>query len=133
MNKLTETLTSFISEITQMELDNKKLNEDIRVLEKEKEKGYKTFNTETHVLVEREALQSAINVADGMSCDADSVVNYIESAESCISDARYNAEDMETQASGIRDDLERLLVEEEKEKKPLKKRAVKTVVVNKSN
>ena len=38
-NKLTETLTTFISEITQMELDNKKLNEDLRVLEKEKEKG----------------------------------------------------------------------------------------------
>ena len=36
MNNITETLTSFISEITQMEMDNKKLNEDIRVLEKEK-------------------------------------------------------------------------------------------------
>ena len=36
-NKLTETLTSFISQITQMEMDNKKLNEDIRELEKEKE------------------------------------------------------------------------------------------------
>ena len=88
MNNITETLTSFISEITQMEMDNKKLNEDIRVLEKEKVEGYKSFNTETHVLVEREVLEKAINIADGMSCDADSIVSYIESAESCISDAR---------------------------------------------
>ena len=133
MNNITETLTSFISEITQMEMDNKKLNEDIRVLEKEKVEGYKSFNTETHVLVEREVLQSAINIADELSCDADSIVSYIESAESCISDARYNAEDMETQASGIRDDLEKLLVEEEKEEKPLKAPAVKKVVVNRGD
>ena len=133
MNNITETLTSFISEITQMEMDNKKLNEDIRVLEKEKVDGYKTFNTETHVLVEREVLQSAINIADELSCDADSIVSYIESAESCINDARYNAEDMETQASGIRDDLEKLLVEEEKEEKPLKAPAVKKITINKGD
>ena len=59
-NKLTETLTSFISEITQMERNNTKLNEDIRELEKEKEKGYKSFNTETHVLVERETLSKIL-------------------------------------------------------------------------
>ena len=129
-NNLTETLTSFISQITQMEMDNKKLNEDIRELEKEKVEGYKTFNTETHVLVEREVLQSAINIADELSCDADSVLDNIESAESCINDARYNAEDMENQARDVRRDLEKLLVEEEKEEKPtLKKPAVKKPAV----
>ena len=35
MNNLTETLTGLISNITQMEKDNKKLNDDIRELEKE--------------------------------------------------------------------------------------------------
>ena len=66
-NKLTETLTSFISEITQMERNNTKLNEDIRELEKEKEKGYKSFNTETHVLVERKALLEAIEIAEDLN------------------------------------------------------------------
>ena len=129
-NNITKTLTSFISEITQMEMDNKKLNEDIRELEKEKVEGYKTFNTETHVLVEREVLQSAINIADELSCDADSVLDNIESAESSINDARYNSEDIENQARDVRRDLEKLLVEEEKEEKPtLKKPAVKKPAV----
>ena len=55
-NKLTETLTSFISQITQMEMDNKKLNEDIRELEKEKEKGYKSFNTARKTITIRTSL-----------------------------------------------------------------------------
>ena len=133
MNNITETLTSFISEITQMEMDNKKLNEDIRELEKEKVKGYKSFNTETHILVEREALKSAINVVDELSSSAMSTSDYMDSAKSCISDARYNADDMEMQAEDVRRDLEKLLVEEEKEEKPLKAPAVKKVVVDKSN
>ena len=132
-NNLTETLTTFISQITQMEMDNKKLNEDIRELEKEKVKGYKSFNTETHILVEREALKSAINVVDELSSSAMSTRDYMESAESDINDARYNADDMEMQAEDVRRDLEKLLVEEEKEKKPLKAPAVKKVVVDKSN
>ena len=114
-NNLTETLTTFISQITQMEMDNKKLNEDIRELEKEKVEGYKSFNTETHVLVEREALQNAIDVADELSSNAMYTRDYIESAESSINDARYNADDMEMQAKDVRRDLEKLLVEEEKE------------------
>ena len=61
---LTETLTSFISQITQMEKDNTKLNEDIRAIEKEKEEGYKTFNTETHILVEREKIETILTDLD---------------------------------------------------------------------
>jgi len=114
-NKLTETLTSFISEITQMELDNKKLNEDIRELEKEKEKGYKSFNTETHVLVEREVLKTAIDIADDLSSSAMSTRDYIESAESSISDARYNSDEIVDSANDVRRDLEKLLVEEKEE------------------
>ena len=114
-NNITETLTSFISEITQMEMDNKKLNEDIRELEKEKEKGYKTFNTETHVLVKREALQTAIDVADELSSNAGYTRDYIESAENNINDARNNSDDIVDSANDVRRDLEKLLVEEEKE------------------
>ena len=132
-NNITKTLTSFISEITQMEMDNKKLNEDIRELEKEKVEGYKSFNTETHVLVERAALKSAINVVDELSSSAMSTRDYMESAESDINDARYNADDMEMQAEDVRRDLEKLLVEEEKEEKPLKAPAVKKITINKGD
>jgi len=124
-NKLTETLTSFISEITQMEMDNKKLNEDIRELEKEKVEGYKSFNTETHVLVEREALQTAINIADDLSSSAMYTRDSIESAESNINEARYNSGDIVNEAKDVMRDLEKLLVEEEED-------AVK-ISVNKSN
>ena len=44
MQNITENLTKLISQITQMEKDNLKLNEDIRAIEKEKAEGYKTFN-----------------------------------------------------------------------------------------
>jgi len=114
-NKLTETLTTFISEITQMEMDNKKLNEDIRELEKEKVKGYKSFNTETHILVERRALKEAIDYADELSSTASYTRDYIESAESSMSDARYNSDEIVDGARGVRRDLEKLLVEEEED------------------
>ena len=129
-NKLTETLTSFISEITQMERNNAKLNEDIRELEKEKEKGYKSFNTETHVLVERKALLEAIEIAEDLSSSAMCTRDYIESAESSINDARYGADDMEMQAKDVMRDLQKLLEEEEE---PTAKSPAVKISVNKSN
>ena len=66
-NNLTETLTSFISQITQMEKDNKNLNEDIRELEKEKETGYKAFNTTTHVLIKRDDLDDLMTSLDNLT------------------------------------------------------------------
>ena len=58
---LKEKLEGLISEFSQMEENNKKLNEDFLAIEKEKKEGYKKFNTETHVLVEREILDDIIN------------------------------------------------------------------------
>ena len=125
-NKLTETLTSLISEITQMERNNAKLNEDIRELEKEKEKGYKSFNTETHILVERRALNEAIDYVDELSSTASYTRDNIESAESNINEARYNSDDIVDGARDVRRDLEKLLVEEEEP--TFKKPAVKLTV-----
>ena len=114
-NKLTETLTSFISEITQMERNNTKLNEDLRVLEKEKEKGYKSFNTETHVLVEREALEKILKVADELLYNVGYTLDEIDTAERSISDARYNADDTKDSARYLKSDIEDLLIEYVKE------------------
>ena len=133
MNKLTETLTTFISEITQMELDNKKLNEDLRVLEKEKEKGYKSFDTKTHILVKRETLEKILSEANDLRSNADYTLEEIETAERSISDARYNADDVRDSARNLECDIEALLTEYVKEEKEDKAPAVKKVVVDKSN
>ena len=42
----------------QLEQDNKTLNEQLLNLENEIKEGYKSFNTETHMLVEREFLKN---------------------------------------------------------------------------
>ena len=131
-NKLTETLTSFISQITQMEMDNKKLNEDIRELEKEKEKGYKSFNTETHILVERQVLESLLRDVNDLRHNASYTLDEIDTAERSISDARYNADDTKDSARYLKSDIEDLLAEEEEEEPTTKSPAVK-ISVNKSH
>ena len=115
MQNITENLTKLISQITQMEKDNLKLNEDIRAIEKEKAEGYKTFNTETHILVEREKLQSAIDIADEIYSSSSYAKDEIESAESSINDAGYNADEIGSQARDVSLDLEALLNPKEEE------------------
>ena len=113
MQNLTDTLTTLISEITQMEQDNKKLNEDIRELEIEKKEGYKKFDTDTHILVERKFLE---DIADEVSSSADSARENAESAESYVSDAGYSARDARDSANDIENDIKQILkVEEEEE------------------
>ena len=133
-NKLTETLTSFISEITQMERNNAKLNEDIRELEKEKEKGYKSFNTETHILVERETLARILRGADELRSNANYTLDEIDTAERSINDARYNADDVRDNARDLVNKITDLLEEEEEEEEEptFKKPAVK-ITVNKGD
>ena len=115
MQNLTDTLTTLISEITQMEKDNAKLNEDIRAIEIEKKEGYKKFDTDTHILVERKFLQDISDTAYQVGDDADSSRDDIESAESSISDAEYSVRDARDNARDIYSDIEQLLKVEEKE------------------
>ena len=74
--------SNFLSEIEQMEEDNKTLTEGLQELEKEREEGYKSFNTETHVLVERKliddlgyALEEAYSNCDNVSDEAQCLEN----------------------------------------------------------
>ena len=129
MNNLTETLTSFISQITQMEKDNKKLNEDIRELEKEKEAGYKAFNTTTHILLKRDDLDDLIASLDSLECTADTAKDEIESTQSRCDDASYTARNAYDEARECRRDLENLIAKTKEEepavKAPAKKVAMK--------
>ena len=115
MKNLTDTLTTLISEITQMEKDNAKLNEDIRAIEKEKAEGYKKFDTDTHILVERKTLQDIADATDDVFDSANSARDDMERAEGYISDANYSARDARDRAKDIQSDIEQLLKVEEKE------------------
>ena len=115
MNNLTETLTGLISNITQMEKDNKKLNDDIRELEKEKEAGYKTFNTTTHVLIKRDDLDDLMTSLDNLTYTTSSSKEEIESAQGRCDDASYTARNAYDEAKECFKDLESLIVESEDE------------------
>ena len=123
-NSLTENLTTLISKITQMEKDNTKLNEDIRAIEKEKEEGYKTFNTDTHILLKRDDLDDLIASLDSLECTADTANDEISSAQSSADDAQYTARNAYDEARECRRDLESIIqVAEETEKEEEKEGA----------
>ena len=132
MNNLTDTLNGLISSITQMELDNKKLNEDIRELEKEKEAGYKTFNTETNVLIKRDDLDDLLTSLDNLTYTANNAQDEIEEAQSRADDASYTARNAYDEARECFRDLEKMVDEADKKevKIPAKKAPAKKVVVN---
>ena len=115
MDNIVNSLTKLISEITQIEEDNKKLNEDILELEKEKAEGYKSFNTETHVLIERNFLQDIADNADEATGCAGYASEEASSAESCAQDANSSAEEAKRYISDIRDDINSILSESEDE------------------
>jgi len=132
MNNLTKTLNGLISNITQMELDNTKLNEDIRELEKEKEAGYKTFNTETHLLIKRDDLDTLMTSLDNLTYTTSNANDEIERAQSYADDAQYTAHNAYDEARECFRDLEKMVDEADKKevKIPAKKAPAKKVVVS---
>ena len=116
-NSLTENLTTLISKITQMEKDNTKLNEDIRAIEKEKEEGYKTFNTNTHILLKREELDDLCGQLDSLSCTADTACDEASSAQSYAEEAEYTARTARDEAKSCFGDLESMILRAEETKK----------------
>ena len=125
MNNLTKTLNGLISNITQMELDNTKLNEDIRELEKEKEAGYKTFNTTTHVLIKRDDLDDLMTSLDNLTYTTSNVNDEAEEAQSSAEEASYSARNAYDEARECFRDLEKMVDEADKEEEePAKKKVV---------
>ena len=116
-NNLTETLPSFISQITQMESNNKKLNEDIRELEKEKEQGYKTFNTDTHILLKRDDLDELMSDIESLESTADTARDEASTAQNSAEEAQYSAGTLRDDARRCFRDLESMIVEAEETEK----------------
>ena len=79
-------------DIDQLQNDNKKLNDDIQLLEIERDDAYKSFNTETHRLVSLKDLEDLkYEIEEASSC-ASNATEEARAAESCIEDARSSAQ-----------------------------------------
>tara|TARA_R100001463_G_scaffold38798_6_gene83277 strand:- start:150 stop:533 length:384 start_codon:yes stop_codon:yes gene_type:complete len=98
-NKITEgldnlvlTIQKYRDEVEQVEKNNNKLNDDLEALEKEKDEGYKSFNTDTHILIERDVLTSIKEDLVEAKSSASYAVDEANSAESCAEEAKGSAE-----------------------------------------
>ena len=96
-------------ETEQLQKDNDKLTEDIKKLEDEQREGYKTFNTETHILLERCELNDLINDVDDCTSTADSVADECNSARGMIEDVdTYSIEEAENNAKHLMRDTQKI-------------------------
>ena len=107
---LKDRFAAFLSEIEQMQKNNETLTEGIQKLEKEQDEGWKKFNTDTHILVEIDKLESLLDRAGEVSTyvsdakyDADEASNY---ANSCQDQASYAEDEIDTLKEKIEDLLE---------------------------
>ena len=102
MQNITENLTSVISQITAIEKENEKLKEII-------ERQVKSYDTDTHILVEKEVLNNIADKMDTIVSDADSSSSYCETIEDEVSNAKYYAEECSNEAYNLRDKLGKIL------------------------
>ena len=102
MQNITENLTSVISQITAIEKENEKLK-------KINKKLLLSYDTDTHILVERKMLDDLVNKMDTIVSDADSSISNCEVAEDEISNAKYYADECSREAYDVRDELEEIL------------------------
>lgn len=92
LDNLVSTIQQYRDEIEQVEKDNNKLNEDLQALEKERDEGYKSFNTDTHILIERDVLQSIRDDLQEAKGSASYALDEARGAVSCAEDAGGSAE-----------------------------------------
>ena len=85
-------------DIEQLEQDNKKLNKDLQALEKERGEAYKSFNTETHILVDRDELDNLNNVLEEVKMYAGYAYDECQQAENQTEEARGSCESSQDEA-----------------------------------
>ena len=105
----------FRDEIVQIKNDNKKLNEDIQALEKEKELGYNSFNTETHKLVSKDSLNTIREHLEESRSSASYASDEANSARNCADESESSADSAMEYARYGMDTIDELLREAEKE------------------
>lgn len=108
LDRIVSSLNRLKDNIEQLQNDNKKLNEDIQVLEKSRDEAYKSFNTETHILIKRSDLSAIRDDIDEAKSSANYAYEECRTASSCAEEAQgscENAEDYAKSASNLIDEL----------------------------
>ena len=105
----------FRDEIVQIKNDNKKLNDDIQTLEKEKELGYNSFNTETHILVSKDSLNEIREDLEEARSSASYASDEACSARGCAEESESSADSAMEYARYGKDKIDELFREAEKE------------------
>ena len=103
-------------DIEQLQKDNKKLNDDILILEKERDEAYKSFNTDTHILVNIHSLNDIRENLEEAKSSSNYAYDEARSAESCAEECRSAAENAEDYARYGLDKIDKLIAEADKGK-----------------
>ena len=103
-------------EIEQLQKDNKKLNDDILILEKERDEAYKSFNTDTHILVNIHSLNDIRENLEEAKSSANYAYDEARTAESCAEEAKNSAESAEDYARYGLDKIDKIKEQADKEK-----------------
>ena len=130
-------LNQMYDEVEQLQKDNNQLTEDIKKLEDEQREGYKSFNSDSHVLIEKatlENLMEELEIAQGDAMEAASNLDnidtyYLEQAQTDANSANDGIEksiDMIEDLINPTEDLKEAIFGDRKKKAPAKK-----IVVNK--
>jgi len=109
MSTLANNFTDFLSKVEQMEKDNEKLTEDIQKLEKERAEGWRKFNTDTHMLMERKELENILNNIDDIDYNISDIESYAEEAYSAAESANNYAYDAKREISRVKTELEDMI------------------------
>ena len=115
MSTLANNFTDFLSKVEQMENDNEKLNKDIQKLEKERAEGWKKFNTDTHILMNRDELNGIVERMDDIDYNISDIESYAEEAYSAAESANNYAYDAKREINQLRSDFEDIISPAEKE------------------
>tara|TARA_R100001163_G_C5066026_1_gene204220 strand:+ start:1869 stop:2228 length:360 start_codon:yes stop_codon:yes gene_type:complete len=109
MSTLANNFTNFLSEVEQMEKDNEKLTEDIRQLEKQKAEGWRKFNTDTHILMDREELDNLVDRINDIDYNISDIESYAEDTYSAAESASNYAYDAKREVSRLKTDLKDMI------------------------
>tara|TARA_R100001129_G_C5232245_1_gene222928 strand:+ start:334 stop:720 length:387 start_codon:yes stop_codon:yes gene_type:complete len=103
-------------DIEQLQKDNKKLNDDILILEKSRDEAYKSFNTKTHILISRDSLDDIRENLLEAKSSASYAYDEAGTAQSCAEEAKSSAEGAEDYARYGLDKIDEIIQEADKEK-----------------
>ena len=89
LKRAVEQIQKLESDVEQTQKDNDTLTEDIQKLEIEQREGYKSFKTDTHILIERAEINKMIGKLEDIGFDADSAADNANRAREEMENVDY--------------------------------------------